>query len=840
MKRLCLDGTWEFDLEENPSPVKRFPDHMGHTIHVPGCVECDFPQVTSRQHTLFFRKRFSFHPTPGNRVFLRFQAVDYLAWVFLDGQFLGQHEGGFLPFEWEITSHFDASHSESADKALDVIVFDPILEQPDATPEWDPRTIPHGKQNGQPNWYTNISGIWQSVFVEERPGVFLHDVDFSTRFHGDTWTLHGFFHVDPGGPVQVECILEKAGQTVARTLVALSHGETQKEFSLQVPGVQPWSPEHPHLYRLRLRWGIGMAGNELAFHVGFRELEVRAGRIVLNGEDFTLRGVLDQEFYPQTLYTVPSREFLQQSFSALKQMGFNTLRCHVKVPDPVYMELADEMGLLVWQDVPYTDRFTPQSAFRLEQTVWGTLQRDHHHPSFGLYSLINESWGIDLSRAEQASWLTELFQQVKQRYPDILLVDNSPCGGNVHVRSDLNDFHFYTATLDRLEHWDDFLDSWDAQPGRTFQPGYEENAEGLPRLVSEFGNWSLGAQRWFRESGLPYWAEHRFIDRDAVVVSGALERFEASECSKEFTLEEFIGLSQRAQQQSLKLAVRSLREHPGIRGYVVTEFCDTFWETNGILDFHRQPKVPFEQVLEWNDPPGFLLRPLQDVVHPGEKFQVQLRLLDAVPPGSVLQFLKEGGKLQATVPCFPTLNQPMVLELPSEGLAPGTHRMVARLSSRQEPGWHFDVLVLPHGKPPSLTLHDGFEGEWLERVKRGESAFVHLSPGEYQLAGYRARVLPREGETSGDWIGGFAWAAKELHWLFPGGGASEVHRPLFSGAPLLWSDGWTHRKMGMVFGWMGAFAGYLEEISHGKGTIWVTTLQGEWLAYLLGSLQAKG
>ncbi|MGC8590511.1 MAG: hypothetical protein ACP5LY_07940, partial [Athalassotoga sp.] len=102
----------------------------------------------------------------------------------------------------------------------------------------------------------------------------------------------------------------------------------------------------------------------------------------LNGKEIFIRGALDQDFYPTTLYTTPSYGYLRDEFIKVKEMGLNLLRCHIKVPDRRYLDLADEMGILVWEEVPNFDKFTDESADEFERTLQEIIKRDYNHPSF--------------------------------------------------------------------------------------------------------------------------------------------------------------------------------------------------------------------------------------------------------------------------------------------------------------------------------------------------------------------------------------------------------------------------------------------------------------------------
>jgi hypothetical protein len=128
-------------------------------------------------------------------------------------------------------------------------------------------------------------------------------------------------------------------------------------------------------------------------------------------------------------------------------MGLNTLRCHVKIPDPLYFELADRLGLIVWLDMPYMQFLAPATREALKRVFQTSVAAHGHHPSIAIWTLFNEGWGIDLDdNPDDRRWLVETFDWAKTLIPDSLLVDNSPCfPRNYHLKTEIEDFHWYNG-----------------------------------------------------------------------------------------------------------------------------------------------------------------------------------------------------------------------------------------------------------------------------------------------------------------------------------------------------------------------------------------------------------
>ena len=194
---------------------------------------------------------------------------------------------------------------------------------------------------------------------------------------------------------QVECtVTNPAGETVgAETLDQVLSGVIRLEDPSDL-----WSPDAPVLYSVTATLLIdGAPTHSLSKTCGFRTIEARDGRIHLNGHPIYLRGALDQGYYPETIYTPPSLELLEEQARSAKALGLNCLRIHIKVEDPRYYEVADRLGLLIWTEIPNWALLTEAATERARQTFQGMLERDGHHPSIIAWTLINENWGTDLN-----------------------------------------------------------------------------------------------------------------------------------------------------------------------------------------------------------------------------------------------------------------------------------------------------------------------------------------------------------------------------------------------------------------------------------------------------------
>ncbi len=458
------------------------------------------------------------------RVFLHFGAVFHIAHVFVNGALVGSHVGGFLPFHFDVTDRLSPGPAE-----IEVRVESPT-DDPAEFPHAPFAEMPAGKQS----WYGPLSGIWQTVYLERRIADRLAGIRVgSVLSSGDVSAQLQFERALCARTELVLEILDPQNRPVAGANAELAVGAEHATLRAHVPQPLAWSPDSPNLYRLRAtmtRDGVAVDQKETTF--GFRTIETRDGRLYLNGEPFYLRAALDQDYYPDSICTPPSLEFIEDRFRKAKALGLNALRCHIKAPDPRYYEAADRLGLLVWAELPNGGYSNERSRERKETTLKGIIDRDGNHPCIFCWTLINENWGVDLVHdAKHRAWLKRLYLWLKAYDPTRLVVDNSPLAPSFHVQSDLADYHFYAAIPDSRRDWDRFVDALADRGDWLFSPEGDAVTTGdEPLLCSEFGNWGLpdpekladseGREPWWFETGhdwgegvmYPHGVQNRFHD----------------------------------------------------------------------------------------------------------------------------------------------------------------------------------------------------------------------------------------------------------------------------------------------------------------------------------------
>ncbi len=636
-----LDGIWDFQHESQVSASK---------IRVPGHWQAQFAELAVAFGRATYARDLELPAvTSDHELVLCFGAVSDTAIVRLNGEEIGRHEGGYLPFEVQLPA------VEAGTYRLEVDTFLPDGNRADGT---DFAEIPHGKQS----WYGPQAGIWQSVQLERRSRCNICALRLDPLWAERKLVVELSLSQVVNGKVRLE-VFDPDGHAV--NVSELDVDDLTVRHEVQLTEVKAWSPESPALYLLRAT----LADTALEFDrrletFGFREIEAKDGMLWLNGQPLYLRGALDQDYYPDGFGAPPSLELLEDQARKAKAMGLNCLRCHIKVPDPRYYEVADRLGLLIWTEIPNIETFTPASAARLRSTMEGILARDRNHPSIIIWTIINEDWGTRLREvAEQREWLSDMVDWLRAEDPLRLVVDNSACFPNWHVKTDINDYHYYRTATDRREEWDALNEEFAAGADWTFGLGEGISRTGKePLIVSEFGVWGLPQPELLREDGRdPWWMAYGATWADSVALPQGIEqRFHELGLQTVFgSFTSFIDQVQWHQWMNLKHEIEVMRRHPTIAGYVITEFTDVHWEGNGLLDMNRNPRVFVPAMPKINA--DIVISPglSRHAVRAGETVTFDVSLAtggEALPAGCTLTWTFGGGDVREILPAVGSMD----------------------------------------------------------------------------------------------------------------------------------------------------------------------------------------
>eukprot|EP00434_Breviolum_minutum_P003619 symbB.v1.2.003188.t1/scaffold158.1/size292703/1 len=459
-----LNGWWRCRTVEVAADATKNDDfeemlkvrETDHQILVPFCLESQLGGVgraLDPAEVLWYHRQFDVQKSENCRYLLHFEAVDYSTTVWVNGVLVGSHKGGFTPFEFDITEAmgFVDSDASSPSRSIELVVQ--VL---DATGNFQAR----GKQSKKPHgiWYTRVSGIWQSVWLESVPkDGYISDLRLETSLdHVELQLILGGHGGDQENLTVRATVLEKE-MVVTQVL-----GTAKETLKLHVPNAKVWCPETPFLYDLHLElMDSDLVIDEVESYFGLRTVGKHQGaeghwRITLNGESCFHLGPLDQGWWPDGLLTAPTDQAIRFDIEFLKQSGFNMIRKHVKMEPRRYYYHCDVLGMMIWQDQPSGtekegDCFKVPPWTRLEETagrdaewpLWAKQQfrkelREmvdclHNHPSVMVWIPFNEAWGQH-DTLEIGEWL--------RSYDPSRLV-NIASGGNFFEVGDIVDHHNY-------------------------------------------------------------------------------------------------------------------------------------------------------------------------------------------------------------------------------------------------------------------------------------------------------------------------------------------------------------------------------------------------------------
>ena len=738
---LRLDGDWLLYLDATgpqfPGEDVNLPAMAPRLARVPAPIQALDDDLHEYTGPAWYRREFTVPDDwpASNRLVLHFGAAEYFTSVWVNDQLVGRHDDGYLPFELDITAN-----AVRGSNTVTVYVSDP--------PELF-RMLPHGKQS----WYGPLSGLWQPVYLESRPDCHLTALRVTTEGVQARVAVEVSRPLRPDDRLTYE-ILGPDGESAAR----VETGELAA--TLTVAGAQRWSPAAPALYTARVTLngagGDNTVADALADIFGFRTFETRGGYFYLNGEPLYLVGALDQDYYPDLICTPPSQAWIEAEFGKAKAMGLNCLRIHIKVVDPRYYYAADRVGLLIWTEIPNWSELNALTMGRARRLMGGAIQRDWNHPSIVIRTIINESWGTELNdNPDHAVWLAEMYDWVKGLDPTRLVVDNSACAPGFHIRSDIDDFHFYTALPDGRAEWDKWIQDMAGRAdwlyGPAHQPVRGEEDNHPPLLVSEFGNWGLPDLEPLRRhyGGEPWWFDtgHDWGSGE-VYPRGAEQRFRALGLDQVYgSYTQFAQAAQWGEYEALKYSIESMRLYPAYAGYVITEFTDVHWECNGLLDMARNPKVFADNMADLNGQALPIARAEREAYWAGEELGLVVHVSHLGPrplSGATLLWEVEEAGLsgQIAVPTVPSFRAPALPPLRlTAPLVSGPKRLRMALTVRDAGGSvlgrnHYDLAIFPRLPAPTMAI--ACEDEALAQA-------LHLQGFHLTQDPYAVLVTPRFG-----------------------------------------------------------------------------------------------
>lgn len=393
-----LNGLWDYAITDRNAE----PESYQGKILVPFCVESSLSGVKKKvlpEQKLWYNTTFEI---PSNwkdkNILLHFDAVDWETSVWVNDELVGTHKGGSDPFYFNITDYMTKGNQN-----LKISVWDPT----------DTGMQPRGKQVLEPKgiWYTAVTGIWQSVWLEPVDEMFIESITPVADIDKETITIENVVK-NASSTTKLNVVVKKDGKVIAE-----KSGAANKDLDISIENPSLWSPENPFLYDLEIVLSDdNKKVDEVKSYFAMRKIskeldELGYERIYLNNEPKFQYGTLDQGWWPGGLLTPPSDEAMRYDMDMLKKMGFNMLRKHIKVEPSRYYYYADKIGMLVWQDMVTgfqtensdvqhvkasadKDWNRPEGSVKQFETEWQSIM-DHlkFFPSIVTWVPFNEGWG---------------------------------------------------------------------------------------------------------------------------------------------------------------------------------------------------------------------------------------------------------------------------------------------------------------------------------------------------------------------------------------------------------------------------------------------------------------
>ena len=553
-----LNGQWDFKFDPNDIGEKEKWQEQrvkfDKKIIVPFPWGSKLSEVKDEANIAWYNRKINVSKDwKGKKTFITIGASDWETTVWIDGNLLGKHQGGYVPFSFDLTPYLKYGKNQNITLRVDDNAGDPN--------KFDRGYALYGKQG-----YGNARGVWQTVYLEARGQNFLDAVHFTPDIDNKKVNVTAYIenYATKELPLNIEIKTEKG---LIKHNTTIKPGKFKRNFDIEIPEMKLWSLEDPYLYDVKIR----LEDDTVQSYFGMRKISTinlpgtKYPYVALNNKPIYLQLALDQSYHPEGYYTFPSDKFLKEEILRSKSIGLNGIRVHIKVEVPRKLYWADKLGLLVVEDLPNSwgdpDKFMRNES---EYTLKQMIKRDYNHPSIFSWVIFNEQWGLysnnDLEDnkenereilPETYSWVASMYYLAKSLDKSRLIEDNSTCCGGLHTATDINSWHVYLPGYE----WENFLKD---QTEKNFKGGSHLYYNGFKQEDQPFVNSECGNVWGYKGStGDVDWSYdyHRMIN--------------------------------------------SFRKFPELAGWLYTEHHDVINEWNGYWKFDRSEKeTGLNEILE--------------------------------------------------------------------------------------------------------------------------------------------------------------------------------------------------------------------------------------------------
>jgi beta-galactosidase/beta-glucuronidase len=442
-KWLHLNGQWEFafdDADEGLQAQWQNISAFDWQIEVPFAYQTELSGIHDKgiHEVVWYGRNFGVPQDWRDQdLLLHFGAVDYRSTIWINGEEVGHNQGGHVPFSFDI-----APYLQDGTNRL-------VLRVEDRQDAYQPRGKQATSGIAKGCDYFCTTGIWQTVWLEPVSPFRISELRVTPLLEESTFEMQILLHAPSiGWRLEVEAwengtVVSRAEQQTATASVRLH---------LKIPNPKPWAPQSPHLYDLRLRLYRGdELMDEVWSYAGLRSVQLKDGKILLNGQPVYLAMVLDQGYWPDGGMTAPTDDALRADVEWAKRFGFNGARKHQKVEDPRWLYWCDRLGLLVWGEMANARAWSPKAEEWFSAEWERAVRRDYNHPCIVTWVPINESWGvpgIGKGHLGQYAYVERIVALTRRLDSERPVVDND---GWEHTDvSNIIAIHDYTATSQEL------------------------------------------------------------------------------------------------------------------------------------------------------------------------------------------------------------------------------------------------------------------------------------------------------------------------------------------------------------------------------------------------------
>jgi hypothetical protein len=651
-----LDGMWHMatdsdDRGKQESWFTSEPPPEAVLGAVPAALEMTFPNYDG---VVWYWREFELQELNNQKISLRIGAAEYFCEAWVNGQPVGQHEGGNAPAIFDITNAIQPGSNR-----LTIRLINPSDTPIDG---FERRFIPHSNRicnwRGSDNRWHNWGGIWQSVEIVIVPVVYIADIFAQPHWRDGSVTAHiqikNSTEKQVKGELTVSVAPEESGHIVNEETieVTLKPGITEQKVSLKILNAREWSPDNPYLYRMQAQWKEGGLGDELSVRFGLREFTIADGYFRLNGRRFFPRGALQAGHYPAGICRPLDPALLYRELLCVKQAGFNMMRALGYTPIPAQLDMADQLGILIYQETPASWRLekSPQRSERWKANVREMILRDRNHPSVVMWGLLNESVAWDKD-GEILEYAANYLPELRSLDPSRMIALDSGCiilTLNLirKIRPDIGEF-----SLPETRQWTKevadvhFYFNWpmadeDIPMSRESQRTYRKpDMDGRKVFYSEFGFGSpmdpLIALRKFEEWGISEDNDdYRFFKGMA---DGFLEDWKELKMTEVFPApSHLVRAGMEIHARKVTDLWRYVQASPTQIGTIYTGMADESGNSPGVFTYWRDIKPAVEAIRKAQKPLSWSLFVNRPNMYQGDKLQIEavLRNEDVLSPGT--------------------------------------------------------------------------------------------------------------------------------------------------------------------------------------------------------------